>query len=129
MGSSYTNKGSTSLQLQILSLSNNQFTGRIPIDGWHKLRNLGALMINQNRFTGIIPVALLAGQATSLGLLDVSYNKLTGTIATEIALMNSLHTIDAMSNQLTGPIPNEMIHMNPNLRLNFTDNLYVHRSI
>ena len=128
-GSSYTNKGSTSLQLQILSLSNNQFTGRIPIDGWHKLRNLGALMINQNRFTGIIPVALLAGQATSLGLLDVSYNKLTGTIATEIALMNSLHTIDAMSNQLTGPIPNEMIHMNPNLRLNFTDNLYVHRSI
>ena len=109
----------------MISLSYNQFTGRIPINGWHKLRNLGVLMMDHNQFTGIIPVALLTGQATSLGLLDISHNKLTGTIATEIALMNSLHTIDAMSNQLTGPIPNEMIHMNPNLRLNFTANLYV----
>jgi hypothetical protein len=124
-GSSYSNKNSSSLHLQMLSLSNNQFTGRIPIDGWHKLRNLGVLMMNHNQFTGTIPVSLLTGQATSLGLLDISYNKLTGSIATEIALMNALHTIDAMSNQLTGQIPNEMIHMNPNLRLNFTDNLQV----
>ena len=124
-GSSYSNRHSASLHLQMISLSYNQFTGRIPINGWHKLRNLGVLMMDHNQFTGIIPVALLTGQATSLGLLDISHNKLTGTIATEIALMNSLHTIDAMSNQLTGPIPNEMIHMNPNLRLNFTANLYV----
>lgn len=39
--------------------------------------------------------------------------------------MRGLHTIEAMGNQLTGSIPNEMMGMNPNLRLNFTDNLYV----
>jgi hypothetical protein len=55
--------------------------------------------------------------------LDVSYNKLTGTIATELGLMSALYTIDAMGNLLTGTIPNEMMGMNPNLRLNFTDNL------
>jgi hypothetical protein len=39
--------------------------------------------------------------------------------------MSGLHTIEAMGNQLSGSIPNEMVGMNPNLRLNFTDNLYV----
>lgn len=55
----------------------------------------------------------------------MSYNKLTGTIATELGLMSGLHTIEAMGNLLTGTIPNEMMGMNPNLRLNFTDNLCV----
>jgi hypothetical protein len=57
--------------------------------------------------------------------LDISYNRLTGTLATELGLMSGLHTIDAMGNLLTGTIPNEMTRMNPNLRLNFTDNLCV----
>ena len=57
--------------------------------------------------------------------LDLSYNELTGTIPTEIGLMSALMTIDAHGNYIQGSIPNEMVHMNPNLRLNFTDNLYV----
>ena len=39
--------------------------------------------------------------------------------------MRSLHTIDATGNRLTGTIPDEMMGMNPNIRLNFTDNLCV----
>lgn len=37
--------------------------------------------------------------------------------------MTSLYTINAIGNRLTGTLPNEMLKMNPNLRLNFTDNL------
>ena len=55
--------------------------------------------------------------------IDLSYNKLTGTIATEIGIMTKLHTISAMGNQLRGTLPNEMVNMEPNLRLNFSDNL------
>lgn len=57
--------------------------------------------------------------------LDVSYNQLTGTIATELGSMSNLFVIDAMGNRLTGSIPDEMMGMTPNLRLNFTDNLCV----
>ena len=55
--------------------------------------------------------------------LDVSYNNFTGTVAPELGEMTRLYTIDAMGNQLGGSLPDEMLKMNPNLRLNFSDNL------
>lgn len=55
--------------------------------------------------------------------LDLSFNHLTGTIATEIGQMSALGTIDIMSNKIRGTVPNEMLKLNKNLRLNFTDNL------
>jgi hypothetical protein len=60
--------------------------------------------------------------------LDISYNQFTGTIPTEIGMMRILHTVNAAGNRLQGSLPNEMLHMNPNLRLNFTDNLCVYIS-
>jgi hypothetical protein len=55
--------------------------------------------------------------------LDLSFNQLTGTIATEIGQMSALGTIDIVSNKIRGTVPNEMLNLNKNLRLNFTDNL------
>lgn len=55
--------------------------------------------------------------------LDVSRNQLTGTIPTELGLLKKLKNIDVSSNKLEGTLPNEMLDMEPNLRLNFTDNL------
>jgi hypothetical protein len=48
---------------------------------------------------------------------------LTGTIEAEIGAMRRLHTIEAASNKIRGSLPDEMLDMEPNLRLNFTDNL------
>ena len=55
--------------------------------------------------------------------LDLSFNQLTGTIATEIGQMSALGTINIVSNKIRGTVPNEMLKLNKNLRLNFTDNL------
>jgi hypothetical protein len=59
----------------------------------------------------------------SINSLDIAQNRIEGTIPTEFGVMSFLSTIDAMDNQLEGTIPSEMVKMNPNLRLNFTDNL------
>jgi hypothetical protein len=113
-------------ELQMISVAHNQLTGPLPTTGWNQFQELGVLLMDHNRLTGTLPVGLATGLAPSLVFLDISYNKIKGAIPTEIGLMESLHTINAMSNQITGNIPNEMTDMNPNLRLNFTDNLYVH---
>jgi Leucine-rich repeat (LRR) protein len=118
--------GDQASELQTISVAHNQLTGPLPMTGWNQFQELGVLLMDHNRFTGTIPVGLVTGVAESLVFLDISYNKIKGSIATEIGLMAALHTINAMSNQITGNIPNEMTNMNPNLRLNFTDNLYVH---
>jgi hypothetical protein len=55
--------------------------------------------------------------------LDLSFNQLTGTIATVIGQMSALGTINIVSNNIRGTVPNEMLKLNKNLRLNFTDNL------
>jgi len=54
---------------------------------------------------------------------DFSSNLIMGTIPSEIGLLSELHTIDAMHNKLSGTLPETMLTLNPNLRLNFTDNL------
>jgi hypothetical protein len=55
--------------------------------------------------------------------LDLSFNQLSGTIATEIGQMWALESIHIVSNKIRGTVPNEMLNLNKNLRLNFTDNL------
>jgi hypothetical protein len=55
--------------------------------------------------------------------LDLSFNQLTGTIATVIGQMSALGSINIVSNNIRGTVPNEMLKLNRNLRLNFTDNL------
>lgn len=60
--------------------------------------------------------------------LSIGHNEFTGTIPTEIGLLRNLTLLDARSNQLRGSLPRSMSHMDPNLRLNFTGNLYVSRT-
>jgi Leucine-rich repeat (LRR) protein len=114
-------------ELQTFLASNNQFTGTLPTSakevGWHKLTNLGVLRLDNNRLTGSIPRDLFVGLKASLQWLDLSYNRLSGTIATEIGQMIRLRTIDVMANMISGSLPDEMLEMNMNLRLNFTNNL------
>ena len=55
--------------------------------------------------------------------LDMSYNKLVGTIPAEIGAMTKLTRLDAQGNYLSGTLPDEMNKMNQNLELNLTNNL------
>ena len=55
--------------------------------------------------------------------LDIAYNDLEGAVPPEIGTMSKLKRLDAMGNRLAGSLPDEMNQMNPNLELNFTNNL------
>lgn len=102
-------------------LSHNHFMGTLP--SHFKTTQLGVLLLDSNKLTGTIPTEFCA--LTALANVDISRNRITGTIPTQIGLLKSLHTIDAMHNRISGSLPNEMLQLNRNLRLNFTDNLYV----
>jgi Leucine-rich repeat (LRR) protein len=109
--------------IQSVMLSNNQFSGSLP--SHFKTTQLGVLLLDANALSGTIPIEFCALDA--LANVDISRNQITGTIPTQIGLLRSLHTIDAMHNRISGSLPNEMLQLNRNLRLNFTDNLYVQR--
>lgn len=134
--------------LAVLQLQQNNLSGKPFSVDWSLWSNLRTLILRENTFTGSIPLSFFVGLQSSLRQyvfvflqvsvgyfliivsflvlsLDIAYNHLTGTIATEIGLLRRLHTIDAMGNKIRGTLPNEMMKMDPNLRLNFTNNLYV----
>jgi Leucine-rich repeat (LRR) protein len=124
--------------LQTVSLSNNLLHGTLPRRvrvssgekdqkhddySWSNLHRLGLLHLDHNDLTGTVPSTLYSGLRRRLGSLDLSYNRFNGTIATQIGHLTAMHTLKAMSNQLGGTLPTEMLKLNPNLRLNLTDNL------
>ncbi|XP_055804078.1 uncharacterized protein At4g06744-like [Solanum dulcamara] len=90
------------LDLDILFLNDNYFSGKIP-------ENLGRtpalfLTLANNQFTGEIPKSI--GQAKG-NLLEVVMfnNQLTGCLPYEIGMLKLASVFDASKNKLTGPIP------------------------
>uniref|UniRef100_A0A453NCP8 non-specific serine/threonine protein kinase n=1 Tax=Aegilops tauschii subsp. strangulata TaxID=200361 RepID=A0A453NCP8_AEGTS len=87
---------------KVLDLSNNTFTGEIPMEIGH-LKALFSLNFSFNGLTGWIPQTVC--NLTNLQVLDLSNNDLTGAIP---AALNSLHFLSAFNisnNDLEGPIP------------------------
>ncbi|KAF7083642.1 hypothetical protein CFC21_087408 [Triticum aestivum] len=86
----------------VLDLSNNKFTGEIPLE-IGQLKALLSLNFSFNNLTGQIPQSTC--NLTNLQLLDLSSNNLTGGIP---GALNSLHFLSAFNisnNGLEGPIP------------------------
>ena len=112
--------------LQTLLLSNNDFSGPIPIE-LSLLTKLVILRLNENAFTGPIPTQLqsltdiqelnldqnalsgvppaVLGQLTTLTQLQLGSNQFTGTFPSFIALLTNLVRLNMNSNQFTGEIP------------------------
>lgn len=88
------------LNLLILDISFNQFSGQIP-DMFAISPNMNYLNLRRNLLTGSIPnsIALL----TSLATLDVSDNQLNGTLPT--SWIGNLKELLLYSNSLTGYLP------------------------
>ncbi|KAL7129103.1 hypothetical protein ABFS83_13G041200 [Erythranthe nasuta] len=93
--------------LQQLSLrSNSALVGAIPPRLLSTLTSLHILTLSQNRLSGQIPTSIIpAGSGSSLVHLDLSYNMLTGSIPTEIGSFRKLVGLDLSYNRLTGKIP------------------------
>ncbi|MEO8359552.1 MAG: carboxypeptidase regulatory-like domain-containing protein [Vicinamibacteria bacterium] len=113
--------------LQVLDLSANHLGGPLPSE-WAALFDLNTLALNDNRLSGMVPVWLftlpelnvcqlqnnaLGGEwrlpktksADSLKTLDLSWNRLVGSIPEGLTRLTRLRELDLSHNALTGKIP------------------------
>jgi hypothetical protein len=86
----------------------NWMGGSDHCDGWHGVTcdlrgRVVELNLSTNRLAGTIPIEL--GQLAELGVLDLSNNALTGTIPPEALSMAKLYTIQLNNNLLEGEFP------------------------
>jgi Leucine-rich repeat (LRR) protein len=94
-------------KLQILDLSYNNLTGSIAglrID--NSCSSLLHLDLSGNRLIGSLPNSF--SNCTSLKTLSLSINSLTGEIPASFGQLNSLQRLDLSHNHLTGWIPSEL---------------------
>ncbi|KAI8017326.1 Receptor-like protein kinase 2 [Camellia lanceoleosa] len=102
-----------SSKLTILGLAANLFTGPVP-KHLGNLKHLERLTLYQNQLTnelGSIKLSFLTDltNCTSLVVLEVNQNKLSGTLPNSIGnLSNSLEKLFLSGNQLVGTIPKEI---------------------
>ncbi|CAL5044342.1 unnamed protein product [Urochloa decumbens] len=88
--------------IQVISLSENAFMDVVPT-WFDKLSNLWYLALGGNNLVGSIPVQLT--NVSGLQKLDLSNCKLKGQILPEFGKMKRLFYLHLSDNELTGPIP------------------------
>jgi len=101
------------MNLSFLSISMNYFQGQIPSEIGAHLPRLEFLSMSDNGVNGSIPSSL--GNISSLQVLDLSNNVLTGRILSNNSLqgqipiwiwdMSSLEFLDLSGNNFSGPLP------------------------
>ncbi|RDX90097.1 Leucine-rich repeat receptor protein kinase EMS1, partial [Mucuna pruriens] len=96
---------STTTNLGILDLSNNQIMGQLP-DCWEHLNpSLQIIDLSNNRLSGKIPQSM--GTLLNLRVLVLQNNSLTGKIP--LSNCTYLFILDASENLLSGPIPSWIV--------------------
>ncbi|CAB9526591.1 LRR receptor-like serine threonine-protein kinase [Seminavis robusta] len=91
--------------LEILTLSDNPFTGIIPTEVG-LLTQLWAFWLGVNALSGTIPSEF--GMFKQAGVLTLESCVLTGTIPAELGLLTSLMQLWLFNNDLTGIVPLEL---------------------
>ncbi|GER37943.1 verticillium wilt disease resistance protein [Striga asiatica] len=99
--------GNFSLFAIFLSVANNNLTGQIPESLCH-LAYLQVLDLSGNHLDGNIPSCLIENRTTSLGVLNLSRNRINGFIPDKFSVGCSLKTLDMSSNSLEGKIPRSL---------------------
>jgi Leucine-rich repeat (LRR) protein len=74
------------------------------------LNYMSGLDLSCNKLTGTIPPEL--GELSSIHALNLSYNQLTGSISQKISNLDKLESLDLSHNNLSGEIPSVLIDMN-----------------
>jgi Leucine-rich repeat (LRR) protein len=119
----------TQRHLQLLDLSNNNFSGSLPnwmftneapllylglahnslvgsLDHlmWQRQSNLQMINISMNYFTGQLPMDI-SSVFPNLTVLDASYNNISGHLPPSLCNINDLEFVDLSNNKLTGEVP------------------------
>ncbi|RCV07455.1 hypothetical protein SEVIR_1G250300v4 [Setaria viridis] len=93
-------------QLNYLIFLSNEFGGTIP-RALGNLTNLLELLLAYNNFVGSIPIEIFNIHTLTIAL-DLSHNKLEGSIQTEIRNLKNLVELHLESNMLSGEIPSSL---------------------
>ncbi|XP_027084393.1 receptor kinase-like protein Xa21 [Coffea arabica] len=88
-----------------MGLSENSFTGSLPPEVG-KLVHLVNFSVSHNQLAGAIPISL--ADCSDLENLYMDANFFQGTIPPNLASLKSIQQLDLSSNNLTGPIPKEL---------------------
>ncbi|PWA47398.1 systemin receptor [Artemisia annua] len=95
-------------KLKLFDISRNNVSGEIPMEIFSNLTNLRSLLLGFNNFAGLLPQSLAVFDG--LERFDVSSNQLTGEIPAGIcegtsSVSSSLKMLYLQNNRLTGTIP------------------------
>ncbi|XVF34538.1 hypothetical protein REPUB_Repub18cG0067600 [Reevesia pubescens] len=101
--------------LEVLALANNTFQGQLFSRNFN-LTNLSLLILKGNNFTRIPDIL---SNSSSLSIVDISNNQLSGSIPRWMGNMSSLQVISMADNHLEGSMPEELCKLN--LQLEFLD--------
>ena len=107
--------------LSHLDLSSNKFTGHIPFLDIKRLRNLVTIYLSNNSINGIIPSFLF--RLPLLQELLLSFNQFS--ILEEFTIMSSsLNILDLSSNDLSGPFPISIVQLGSLYSLDLSSNKF-----
>ncbi|KAF7826903.1 receptor-like protein kinase BRI1-like 3 [Senna tora] len=113
-----------STQLQVLDLSSNAFTGKIPSSFCSSSSSaLEKILLAGNYLSGSVPVEL--GRCNNLRTIDFSFNNLNGPIPLEVWFLPNLSDIIMWANNLTGEIPQGICIKGGNLQTMILNNNFI----
>ncbi|KAJ0954590.1 putative non-specific serine/threonine protein kinase [Helianthus annuus] len=91
----------TRTDLEILDLSRNRLTGKIPSCMWNL--SLDVMLLSSNKLSGVIPSPL--GLNPSLEWLQLNDNNLNGELPRDFRYFINLKVLDLGENKISGSIP------------------------
>ncbi|XP_026459637.1 LRR receptor-like serine/threonine-protein kinase RCH1 [Papaver somniferum] len=96
--------------IKLFILSGNKFSGEISLELGRILSNAYTISIAGNELSGSIPFILCQTKPgfTFISYIDLSNNKLSGTIPSNIGHCRRLSALKLGNNNLTGKVPDEL---------------------
>ncbi|KAK3223900.1 hypothetical protein Dsin_010925 [Dipteronia sinensis] len=109
------------VEIELLDLSHNRFSGSIPQNISESMPNLIFLSLSGNQLTGEIP-ASIGEMLLLLQVIDLSRNNISGTIPSSIGNCSLLKVLDLADNNLSGEIPASLGQLRQLQSLHLNDN-------
>ncbi|CAO2831447.1 unnamed protein product [Amaranthus hypochondriacus] len=111
--------------LTVLDIRDSALYGFIPGDLCDSSSSLSILQLDDNALTGPIPKEI--GNCSSLYLLSLSHNKLSGPIPSSLSKLTRLEILKLESNELSGEMPKELGTLQNLLAVNISYNKLIGR--